>query len=193
MRLTATLIPRRPKGVRALALLCMALVLSIAVPRTAGTQGQSPDYKNPRLPVERRVADLLARMTLEEKVAQLVCLWGERPRMGPPTDSTRYGGDFSPEKARLVMKDGIGQVARQREGKDPREAAVFANVFQKWLVEQTRLGIPAIFHEEILHGLMAPKATSFPTPLALASSWDTELVGRIFTAAALETRARGSH
>src|SRR5215204_5852228 len=106
MRLTATLIPRRPKGVRALALLCMALVLSIALPRTAGTQGQSPDYKNPRLPVERRVADLLARMTLEEKVAQLVCLWGERPVTAAAAGSSRYSGDFSPEKARQVMRDG---------------------------------------------------------------------------------------
>ncbi|HEY0375533.1 MAG TPA: glycoside hydrolase family 3 N-terminal domain-containing protein, partial [Pyrinomonadaceae bacterium] len=102
-------------------------------------------------------------------------------------------GAFSPEKARQVMKDGIGQIARQREGKDPREAARFANAVQKWLVENTRLGIPAIFHDEILHGLMAPKGTSFPTPIALASSWDTGLVGRVFTAAALETRARGSH
>jgi beta-glucosidase len=139
------------------------------------------------------VADLLGRMTLEEKVAQLVCLWEGRPQVRPRAGSSQDRGDFSPEQARLVMKDGMGQVARQREGKDPREAARFANALQKWLVEETRLGVPAIFHDEILHGLMAPKGTSFPTPIALASSWDTELVGRVFTAAALETRARGSH
>jgi beta-glucosidase len=179
--------------VRAFALLCAAFVLCLVVPRTAGTQGPTPVYKNSRLPVERRVADLLARMTLEEKVAQLVCLWEERPVTGAQAGSSKYSGDFSPEKARQVLKDGIGQIARQREGKDPREAARFANVLQKWLVEETRLGIPAIFHDEILHGLMAPKGTSFPTPLALASSWDTELVSRVFNAAALETRARGSH
>ena len=192
MGLTATLILRR-SGRSHAALLCAALVLSLAVPRTAGTQGSgAPDYKNPRLPIGRRVADLLGRMTLEEKVAQLVCLWEGRPVVGPQTGSSK-GGDFSPERARLVMKDGVGQVARQREGKDPREAARFANALQKWLVEETRLGIPAIFHDEILHGLMAPKGTSFPTSLALAGSWDTELVSRVFTAAALETRARGSH
>jgi beta-glucosidase len=173
-------------------LLLALLVLVAAAPRPAGTQRRAPDYRNPRLPVERRVADLLGRMTLEEKVAQLVCLWGERPQVGAP-DFSKDRGDFSPEKARLVMKDGVGQVSRQREGKEPREAARFANTLQRWLVENTRLGIPAIFHDEILHGLMAPKGTSFPTPLALASSWDTELVGRVFTAAALETRARGSH
>ena len=184
---------RSRKGALAFALVCAALALLCAVKPSAGTQGQSPDYKNARLPVERRVSDLLVRMTLEEKVAQLVCLWAERPQVKPQTDFSTDRGDFSPEKASVVLKNGIGQIARQRERKDPREAALFANALQKWLVENTRLGIPAIFHDEILHGLMAPKATSFPTPIALASSWDTELVARVFNAAALETRARGSH
>jgi beta-glucosidase len=174
-------------------ILCASLALSLSSALRASVEEKMPDYKNARLPVERRVADLLGRMTLEEKVAQLVCLWAERPQVRPQTDFSADLGDFSPERARAVMKDGIGQIARQRERKDPREAARFANALQKWLVENTRLGIPAIFHDEILHGLMAPKATSFPTPIALASSWDTELVGRVFTAAALETRARGSH
>ncbi|MDT5271852.1 MAG: beta-glucosidase [Acidobacteriota bacterium] len=176
-------------------LLCAALVVTSAVvfaPAT-GSQGAPPDYKNARLPVERRVADLLGRMTLEEKVAQLVCLWAERPETAPGNGFSADRGDFSPARAAVSMKNGIGQIARQRERKDPRAAARFANAVQKWLVENTRLGIPAIFHDEILHGLMAPKGTSFPTPIALASSWDTELVTRVFTAAALETRARGSH
>ncbi|HEX7317282.1 MAG TPA: glycoside hydrolase family 3 N-terminal domain-containing protein [Pyrinomonadaceae bacterium] len=180
---------------RVATLLCAALVvpaLVIFVPRTRSQAGP-PDYKNPRLSVERRVADLLARMTLEEKVAQLVCLWGERPEAGPNKGFSTNRGDFSPVAAAVSMKHGIGQIARQRERKDPREAARFANAVQKWLVEKTRLGIPAIFHDEILHGLMAQKATHFPTPIALASSWDTELVTKVFTAAALETRARGSH
>ena len=141
MRLTATLIPHRPRRVRAFALLCAVLVLSLGAPRAARTQGPTPVYKNPRLSVERRVADLLGRMTLEEKVAQLVCLWEGRP-VTAAAGSPQYHGDFSPEKARQVLKDGMGQIARQREGKDPREAARFANVLQKWLVEETRLGIP---------------------------------------------------
>ncbi|MFL6331812.1 MAG: glycoside hydrolase family 3 N-terminal domain-containing protein [Pyrinomonadaceae bacterium] len=192
MRSSAPVARRRR---RAAALLCAALVvpaLTAFAPRTS-SQGGPPDYKNPRLPVERRVADLLGRMTLEEKVAQLVCLWAERPEAGPNQGFSTNRGDFSPAAAAVSMKNGIGQVARQRERKDPREAARFANALQKWLVEKTRLGIPAIFHDEILHGLMAQKATSFPTPIALASSWDTELVTKVFTAAALETRARGSH
>src|ERR1700752_4470462 len=98
------------------------------------SQEKMPDYKNPRLPVERRVADLLSRMTLEEKVAQLVCLWTGRPQVAPQTDFSTDRGDFSPEKARDVLKYGIGQIARQRERKDPREAARFANALQKWLL-----------------------------------------------------------
>ncbi|MCA1618098.1 MAG: glycoside hydrolase family 3 C-terminal domain-containing protein [Acidobacteria bacterium] len=193
MDLNATHTLRRPRNVRAVAPLCALLALLCAAPRGAWTQAGAPDYRNPRLAVERRVADLLGRMTLEEKLAQLVCLWESRPVTEPKAGSPKLHGDFSPEKARGVLKDGVGQIARQREGKEPREAARFANALQKWLVEETRLGIPAIFHDEILHGLMAPKGTSFPTPIALASSWDTELVSRVFTAAALETRARGSH
>jgi beta-glucosidase len=160
---------------------------------TVFSQGATPDYKNAQLPVDQRVADLLGRMTLEEKVAQLVCLWSERPQAKPQTDFSTDRGDFSPEQAQLVMKHGIGQIGRQRERKDPRDAALFSNALQKWLVENTRLGIPAMFHDEILHGLMAPKGTNFPTPISLASSWDTDLITRVFTAAALETRARGTH
>jgi beta-glucosidase len=157
------------------------------------SQENRPDYKNPRLPVERRVADLLSRMTLEEKVAQLTCLWGNRPQVNPQTDFATDRGDFSPEKAATVMKYGIGQIARQRERKDPRGGAKFANDVQKWLLENTRLGIPAILHDEILHGHMAQGSTSFPQPIALATTWDPEFITKVFTAGALETRARGSH
>ena len=156
------------------------------------SQENRPDYKNPQLPVDRRVADLLSRMTIEEKVAQLTCLWGGRPQVGPQTDFSTDRGEFSPAKAAQVMKYGIGQIARQRERKGPREAAVFANAVQKWLLENTRLGIPAILHDEILHGNMAQGSTSFPQPIALATTWDPEFVWKVFTAGALETRARGS-
>lgn len=157
------------------------------------SQENSPAYKNPRVPVEHRVTDLLSRMTLEEKVAQLVCLWANRPQVNPQTNFATDRGDFSPQKAASVMKYGIGQIARQREQKDPRQGATFANDVQKWLLENTRLGIPAILHDEILHGHMAKGSTSFPQPIALATMWDPEFISRIFTAGALETRARGSH
>jgi len=132
-------------------------------------------------------------MTLEEKIAQLTCLWINRPQVKPQTDFSTNRGDFSPEKAAEVMKYGIGQIARQREQKGPREGAVFANAVQKWLIEKTRLGIPAILHDEILHGHMALGSTSFPQPIALSTTWDPEFIFRVFTAAAQETRVRGSH
>lgn len=171
-----------------------AAVISFWLPvARMSSQEKAPDYKNPRLPVERRVADLLSRMTLEEKVAQLTCLWANRPQVNPQTDFATDRGEFSPAKAAEVMKHGIGQIARQRERKDPREGAKFANAVQKWLIENTRLGIPAILHDEILHGHMAKGSTSFPQPIALATTWDPEFITKVFTAGALETRARGSH
>lgn len=193
MKLTAISRLHSLRSRRAVACLSAALMFAAVIAPPATTQERTPDYKNARLPIERRVADLLGRMTLEEKVAQLVCLWAARPQLRPQTDFSTDLGDFSPEKARVVMQHGIGQIARQRERKDPRDAARFANALQKWLVENTRLGIPAIFHDEALHGLMAQRGTHFPQPLALASSWDPEFATRVFTVAALETRARGSH
>jgi beta-glucosidase len=170
------------------------MIIFIIIPETdIWSQTRLPDYKDPRLPVEQRLTDLLNRMTLEEKVAQLVCLWTQKPQVERQTDFAADRGDFSPEKARAVMKYGIGQISRQRERKDPRESAIFANAVQKFLVENTRLGIPAIFHDEALHGHMAQKSTHFPQPIALAGSWDLDLISKVFTVAALEARARGGH
>src|SRR5215218_7740615 len=113
-------------------IVCSALALPVA---HMNSQDARPAYKDPRLPVERRVADLLSRMTLEEKVAQLVCLWANRPQVNLQSDFSTDRGDFSPTKAAEVMKHGIGQIARQRERKDPRGGATFANAVQKWLIE----------------------------------------------------------
>jgi beta-glucosidase len=170
-------------------------MLAFVITPTRKTQSQAtvPDYKNPRLPVDQRVADLLGRMTLEEKVAQLTCVWQTRPQLKPQTDFAASRGEFSPDKAREVFKNGIGQIARQHEHMGPRDGATFSNAVQKWLIENTRLGIPAILHDEILHGHMAEGSTSFPQPIALASSWDPDFITKVFTAGALETRARGSH
>src|SRR5215217_8942380 len=137
MKLTATFRLRSLRGRRAIACLCAALIFAAVIAPPTTMQERTPDYKNPRLPVERRVADLLGRMTLEEKVAQLVCLWAERPEAGPNAGFSTNRGDFAPAAAAASMKNGIGQIARQRERKDPREAARFANAVQKWLVEQT--------------------------------------------------------
>jgi beta-glucosidase len=156
---------------------------------------EKPVYKDASRPVEERVRDLLARMTLEEKVAQTLAVWKGKERI------TDEQGGFAPEKAAAVLGNGIGQIARPSELRDrpkrlvlgPRENAVFVNAVQKWLVENTRLGIPALTHEEALHGLTAPKGTSFPIPIGLASSWDPALVERVMGVAAKEARARGTH
>jgi len=165
--------------------LTIALVIGLSLVRNAPSQEKSPDYKNPRLPVEQRVADLLKRMTLEEKVAQTQALWKMKSLIMDDH------GNFSPQKAGAVLKYGMGQITRPSEQKGPRQMAEFTNAIQKWVMENTRLGIPVMFHEECLHGHAAPKGTSYPQPIALASSWDTDLVERIFSATAAEVRARG--
>src|SRR5215468_532143 len=159
----------------------------------SGRAQEAPDYRNPNLPVELRVADLLSRMTVEEKVAQITTLWTRKPNQKPNDGKFSDRGDFSPEAAAVPMKYGIGEIARQRERKDARQSAIYANAVQKWLKENTRLGIPAMFHDEALHGHMALGSTSFPTPISLASSWDPDLITRIFTVAAMESRTRGGH
>src|SRR5262245_59366711 len=170
-------------------LLLTAGVIGIRV----GRAQEAPDYRNPNIPVEQRVADQLSRMTIEEKVAQITTLWTRKPNQKPHDWSMADRGDFSPEAATLVMKHGIGQIARQRERKDARQSAIYANALQKWVKENTRLGIPAMLHDEALHGHMALGSTSFPTPISLASSWDPDLITKIFTVAALESRIRGGH
>ena len=153
-------------------------------------------YRNANLAVEARVDDLLSRMTLEEKVAQLTSVW----QMNVPISDAQ--GVFAPEKAKEVLKYGIGEISRPSEigpgsglpaplTRDLPASVAFVNALQRFLVENTRLGIPAMCHEEALHGLAVSGATNFPTPLGLASSWDPALVERGMTVAAREARARG--
>jgi beta-glucosidase len=177
----------------AVALPCVLVVAVSVAP--VHSQNAQPAYRNANLPIEQRVADLLSLMTIEEKVAQVTCLWSKKPQQIDEPGSFTFPdrGPFSPEKAAVVLKNGIGEIARQRERKGPRDSAIFANAVQKYLVENTRLGIPAIFHDEALHGHMAQGSTSFPQPIALAGSWDTDLITKVFTVAALEARSRGGH
>ena len=149
------------------------------------------DYKNPKLSVDDRVADLLGRMTLEEKVAQMVCIWGQKKTM-----LFDEAGKLNLKKLGLYLKDGIGQIGRISDtggGQDATEMANLSNSLQKFFVEETRLGIPAIFHEECLHGLAAKDATSYPQPIGLASTFNPQLIERIYSAIAEETRSRGAH
>jgi len=143
-------------------------------------QEPAPAYKNPRLPIEQRVGDLLKRMTLEEKVNQLT--WGRRRALAEMggADANRLG-----ERLRdLFSLD---------SHMSPHDAADLRNAVQKTLVETTRLGIPGIFQGEALHGYMANGSTSFPQALGLASTWDPELVREVFGAAAEEMASSGTN
>lgn len=168
--------------------------LAVCSPMFLGSQAQEvPAYRNPKLPVEQRLADLLSRMTLEEKVAQLQGVWENQQFMKTP--ESRFVDDqgaFLPDHAALLLKDGIGEMSRPSEGRGPREMAEFTNTMQKWIKENTRLGIPVLFHDECLHGHVAQKGTSYPAAIGIASTWDPDLVREVFTATAAEARARGA-
>ena len=150
-------------------------------------------------------ADLLARMTLEEKAAQMVGVWQLKTETLVGDD-----GRFDPAKARRAFADGhgLGQVGRPSDaggsgsggggiqvhrGRTPRQQAELTNAIQRFFVEEGRLGIPVIFHEECLHGQAAIDATSFPQPIGLAATFDPGLVEALYAMTAEETRSRGAH
>jgi len=179
-------------------------VLASALAAPAAAQAARPLYKDPKAPIPARVDDLMGRMTLEEKVAQLVGIWLKKEDIQTPD------AEFSAERAGKAFPHGLGQISRpsDRRGakagphagaepgtvnRTPLETARYINAAQKWAMEGTRLGIPLLMHDEALHGYVAREATSFPQAIALASSFDVELVERVFAAAAKEMRARGSN
>ena len=152
-----------------------------------------PTYKNPAASIDARVDDLLSRMTLEEKAAQMLCVW--RKKADALLDG-RGRFDLAKASARFAAGHGLGQVGRPSDaggGKTAREMAELTNAIQRFFIEESRLGIPVIFHEECLHGHAAMDATSFPQPIGLAATFDPDLVERLFTMTAAEARARGTH
>ena len=142
-------------------------------------------YQNPDLSTEERISDLMSRMTLEEKILQ--------------TDQY-YSGDFTTQDENgkvtavdmqrfdaLMQHNSVGSV--QLRGM----TAAQANVVQRYAIENTRLGIPYLFSEEALHGLMTNNATSFPQQIGLAASFEPELGREMGHAIAAESRACGIH
>lgn len=123
-------------------------------------------YEDPNQPISKRVEDLLSRMTLEEKLAQL----------GSGVD---------------IPQCGIGGLTCIIRSYPPKEGAAKANEFQTQAIERTRLGIPPIIHDECLHGCLARYSTSFPQAIALAATWDQDLVYKVAKAIAEETSSRG--
>lgn len=145
-----------------------------------------PLYKDPDRSVEERVQDLLARMTLDEKLAQLGSAW-----VFELLDDLT----FSEEKAGRVMAGGIGQITRIGGASNlrPADSARMANTIQRWLIDHTRLGIPAMVHEECCSGYMALSATCFPQAIGVASTWNPALVEQMTAAIRAQMRAVGGH
>jgi beta-glucosidase len=170
-----------------------------------GTERREPanasaPYRDATLPAEQRVADLLARMTLEEKAAQMMCVWQKKAET-----LVDANGAFDVEQARRAFShgNGIGQVGRPSDagssghepekGRGPRAMAELTNAIQKFFIEESRLGIPVIFHEECLHGHAAVGATSFSQPIGLAGTFNPALVESLYAMTAQEARVRGTH
>lgn len=149
-------------------------------------------YRNPNLPIEERVADLLSRMTWEEKAAQLGSylpnwIWDEAYFKKPAERASRW---LSVPLAEAVGQ-GRGQLSILLRELPPKVAAERANEIQRYAREQTRLGIPPIIHDEGLHGLLGNGATSFPQAIGIASSWHPELLYEVAKAIGREARTRG--
>jgi beta-glucosidase len=138
-------------------------------------QATQPDYRNPALPVEKRVADLLGRMTLEEKLAQLRNV--QQPRVA------------------TLPKEGVGGITGVPSGRTAagglENMVAGSNAVQKQIIDNSRLGIPVIIHDEALHGLNKMGATSFPQAIALAATWDLGVMDGVASAIAREAKATG--
>ena len=177
-------------------------VLCVLLAAGCGSDG-SPAYKNPALSPEKRAEDLLGRMTLEEKVGQLLC------PLGWPMYEKRQDGEaalttVSDAYRRFVQEQHGGMLwatfradpwtqKTLETGLDPVLAAKTCNALQRYAVDSTRLGIPMILAEEGPHGHMAIGTTVFPTGIGLASTWSRETLRGTGRVIADELRAQGAH
>jgi beta-glucosidase len=176
------------------------LVTLLIIVVTLGVSGlytqSNPIYLDPQQPIERRVEDLLGRMTLEEKVGQLnlPCVYVDQLGKTIPEKmqacrrfaAGTYTNEIGPGAGFFTLTDTI-----LHEG--PQQQAAYFNELQKIALTQTRLKIPLLEDEEGTHGGMFSGATVFPEGLAIGSSFDMPLVEAIYAAAARESRAVGIH
>ncbi len=130
---------------------------------------EGPPYRDAGRSTAERVTDLVGRMTLAEKVAQLGAVW---------LSSITTDDEFDPDKAGECFRNGIGQVTRVGGSTclGPHESAEMVDAIQRFVVERTRLGVPIVIHEEAVGGFLHRDATVFPQALALAATWDPDLV-----------------
>ncbi len=151
------------------------------------TAAQLP-YQNPALPTPVRVADLLGRMTPDEKFHQLFMVAGD---LG--TDSTRFANGIFGFQLHATSQggDATGQLLSYGAGPDAKRTLEKVNATQRYFIEHTRLKIPMLPFDEALHGLVRSGATTFPQSIAMAASFDTTLMAQVSVAIANETKARG--
>lgn len=169
-----------------LALLALCAVPAFAWKSQKATASPTPLYRQANAPIEQRVDDLLHRMTLAEKVRQLDMYSGATSIMSSHTDNTHAAAnaDFVPAKAQALWGSlGVGSI----HDLDPTPQQ--ANAIQHWVIAHNRLGIPALFIEEGLHGFN--DGTVFPAPIGLAATWDPEVARRTGAVIAAEARATG--
>lgn len=164
------------------------------------TKAQQPLYKQSSVPIEYRVKDLLERMTIEEKIAQLCCPlgWEMYTKVGKneviPSELYKKKMQESPLGSFWAVLRADPWTQKTLEtGLNPELAAKALNALQKYAVEETRLGIPVLFAEECPHGHMAIGTTVFPTALSAASTWNEELMLKMGEAIALEARLQGAN
>jgi len=148
----------------------------------------SPDYKNPNLPIENRVQDLMGRMTLEEKFWQMFMIPGDLSIGKEKLKTGIFGFQVSAQSA---TGDAAGHMLVYNSGGSAKQTALKINEIQKFFLEESRLGIPIIPFDESLHGLIRKNATAFPQSIALAATFDPKLMRQVAHAIALETKSRG--
>jgi beta-glucosidase len=171
----------------------LKLLIQEIVVKTKEKSEKKAAYLNPSLSAERRTKDLLSRMTLQEKAAQMQCHWQHKSNT---LIDAQGNFDLQKAKANFKQRQGLGQVGRPSDaggGRNARQMAEMTNAIQKFFIENSRLGIPVIFHEECLHGHAALDGTSFSQPIGLGATFDPVLVEKLFEMTAYEARSRGTH
>jgi beta-glucosidase len=150
-------------------------------------------YQNSTLGTTDRAADLLAQMTIEEKIAQLCAVifpWGEA---NFPAKFNEAGALVKNETYTAQTTHGLGAICYMQFSLNIHESVRYYNTLQRDLIERTRLRIPMLGIDEGAHGHMAQQATSFPIPQGLGATFDPGLVRRVFDCTGREVRVRGGH